>query len=147
MITFWFDGCTEPVNPGGHSAYGLLIRSNRKTILAESGYLGSGEGITNNVAEYAGFVNALEFLISKKLTDKKIRCFGDSRLVILQQFGHWKIRGGAYVSLALKAKKKLLPQFKDIFGKWIPRDENFRADMLSKKVLHEKGVKFKLQPE
>jgi ribonuclease HI len=41
-------------NPGGHGAFGALVKRHGEVIFSASEYLGHGAHITNNVAEYAG---------------------------------------------------------------------------------------------
>lgn len=144
-LKLWFDGCCEPVNPGGHSSFGIVIMNGETALLRESGYCGHGPGSSNNVAEYSGFVRGLEFLIENKLTKYEIHVRGDSNLVIQQMFGTWRIKKGLYVPFAHKAKK-LLKKFKNIYGEWIPREENGICDCLSKQVLIDKNIKFRIQP-
>lgn|SRR3990167_4974777 len=146
MIEMWFDGCTEPKNPGGHSAYGVVIKNGDETLLRESGYCGYGANSSNNVAEYSGFIAGLNFLLEKGLNKERILIRGDSNLVIQQQFGTWKIKKGIYLPLAYKAKK-LIKKFRMIAGEWIPREENGICDCLSKQILYDKGIKFMIQPE
>jgi Carbonic anhydrase len=47
----WFDGAAWP-NPGGHGAYGVLVKRYGEVIYQASEYLGHGPHITNNVAEW-----------------------------------------------------------------------------------------------
>ncbi len=79
------------------------------------------------------------------MCDAEIRIFGDSKLVINQTFGTWKIKGGLYTPLAYRARELLEP-FTNIRGEWIPRDLNGIADKLSKEALKRAGVKLRLQP-
>jgi len=146
MIEFWWDGCCEPVNPKGHSAYGVHVEKDGKVVLQDSCYVGVGKGMSNNVGEYSGFLHILQFLYNKKWHRQKIRGYGDSMMIVNQMFGTWKMRGGLYIPYAVKAKK-LLKKFSNIHCSWIPRDENSKADELSKKVLLDMGVKFRIQPE
>jgi ribonuclease HI len=72
---------------------------------------------------------------------------GDSKLVVMQINGKWKIHGGLYVPF-YKQAKALWAKLKDRARlEWIPREQNDICDVLSKKVLHDMGVVFKLQPE
>ena len=151
MIEFWWDGCCEPVNPGGHAAYGTHIERDGEVLLSESGYCGHGPEMSNNVAEYSGFIRALEFLLEKGLQKEKIHGRGDSNLVVRQQFPdengvYWRMRGGMYIPYAKKAKQ-LVPKFRRLTAEWIPRDQNDKADELSKQVLKNKRVEFRIQPE
>lgn len=146
MIKFWWDGVCEPINPGGHCAYGTYIQQNGKVLLSESGYIGRNKNTSNNVAEYAGFIRALEFLKEKGLNKQPIYARGDSNLVVQQVQYKWRIRSGHYVPYAMKARA-LISDFPNIRVEWIPREENGKADVLSKQVLKNMGVRFRIQPE
>jgi probable phosphoglycerate mutase len=146
MIEAYFDGVCEPTNPKGHGAYGVYI-SNGQVLLNEGIYVGHGEGISNNVAEYSGFIHILEVLKTRRLNDKRIIIRGDSKLVIEQMAGRWRIKQGFYVPFALKAEK-ILESFKNIvLLQWIPREENEICDKLAKDVLRNMKISFKIQPE
>jgi ribonuclease HI len=148
-ITAYFDGCCEPINPGGTASFGAVIFVNDKRVKDISQIFypvrGREKETSNNVAEYSGFISLLEYFISEKLTGEKISVYGDSKLVILQMFGRWRIKKGFYVPLAKKAKI-LLKNFTKIKGFWIPREENSIADELSKAQLLKAGIEFKIQP-
>jgi|25BtaG_2_1085352.scaffolds.fasta_scaffold06575_2 ribonuclease HI len=145
MIEAWFDGVCEPKNPGGHGAYGVYIRS-KHIDWKEGVYVGYGETISNNVAEYSGFIDILRRLKNNFLTKEKIIIRGDSKLVIEQMSGCWKIKKGIYVPLAYEAQK-LLRKFRKTTLEWIPRDENEVCDKLAKDVLRKRSIVFKIQPE
>ena len=146
---FW-DGCCEPINPGGTAAYGAVVfRDGKRTWETSKVFKpqpGHERETSNNVAEYLGFIAMLEYLISRNWQREAIRVSGDSRLVIEQMFGRWRIKQGFYVQHAHKARN-LLRHFTNIVGRWIPRDDNDIADELSKRELKRAGVEFKLQPE
>ena len=156
MIKVYFDGACEPVNPGGTAAYGVAIYRGKKNLIKMSKVFkpvkGKEKETSNNVAEYAGFLDALEWLIKNNLNEEKILIFSDSKLVICQMFGdpeigrNWRIIKGFYKPVALEAKE-LLSIFTNIRGQWIPREENYLADELSKAELIKRGVEFKIQPE
>jgi ribonuclease HI len=147
VIEAYFDGCCEPVNPGGTAAYGAVIFIDGVKVWEDSGIFYPAEGQTsNNIAEYSGFLAILIYLFGKRLNDQPIEIRGDSNLVIQQMFGSWRIKQGIYVPLALECQR-LLAKFSQIRGRWIPREANSLADELSKKKLLEAGVKFKIQPQ
>jgi len=149
MIEAYFDGCCEPVNPGGTAAYGVVILKNRQKIWETSKLFvpqrGREKETSNNVAEYSGFKAILDYLIAHDLTKSQIVVYGDSKLVIEQMFGSWRINFGYYVPIA-KICKAMIKQFPYLTGKWIPREENFLADELSKTEILRAGVKFRIQP-
>jgi len=146
MIECFFDGCCEPINPGGTAAYGVVIYKNGEKIWEDSKIVGSGKGISNNVAEYAGFKAILKYLLDHELNKSQIIAYGDSMMVVKQMAGAWRIKAGAYVELALECQD-MLRHFPYLVGKWIPREKNYLADELSKKVIKQAGVKFRIQPE
>ena len=143
-VEVWYDGCCEPVNPGGHAACGVLIRCNGKTLLQESRYIGHGPRMSNNVAEYSGILAALEYLLQAGLTRHRVTLRGDSMLSVRQMSGEWRVRGGLYLPYWQRARE-LAGQFPDISFVWIPREENSEADALSKAGLKEKGIQFHIQ--
>ena len=143
MITVFFDGACEPVNPGGTASYGVIISRDGKEIHRETAIVCKGEEASNNVAEYNGLLNALRWLY--KYRDEHILCKGDSKLVIEQMNGNWRMNKGLYIPWALKCKEAL-KYFSDIKLEWIPREQNI-ADDISKDSLRRAGVKFRIQPE
>lgn len=144
-IECYFDGVCEPKNPGGHGAYGTTINFNDGTpIFCEGKYIGSGKNVSNNVAEYMGFISILKFLQMYSKNDIHIR--GDSNLVIQQMAGHWRIRKGIYLPYAFQAQK-LFRKYKRTSLQWIPRGENDVCDKLAKDELRKRHIIFRIQPE
>jgi ribonuclease HI len=134
-ITVHFDGACIP-NPGGVASYGLIIRQGDRLLWEASERVpDSGAGTSNNLAEYAGLIAALRYLIDNGLNKERIIINGDSQLVIKQMFGRWKIKRGCYAELAHEAKT-LLTLFPRIDAKWVPRDRNTVADELSKAAIN-----------
>lgn len=148
MIEAYFDGVCEPVNPKGHAAWGAIILVDSKEVFAEGGYVGVGHGMSNNVAEYTGVIRILQEL-PRYQGVAIIR--GDSKLVIMQLYGkngaRWRVHGGAYVPFYHIAMKLLEPLRERVKMEWIPRDKNEICDVLSKKVLKDMGIAFRIQPE
>ncbi|MFA5089326.1 MAG: ribonuclease HI family protein [Candidatus Omnitrophota bacterium] len=144
-IQAWFDGCCEPRNPGGHAGYGAVIMEGSIRLTEITGYIPAAPTTSNNVGEYQAFISILEWLKENGMVGRRIHIRGDSKLIIEQMFGRWRIKNGLYVPFALKAKK-LLAEFKRLTGEWIPREENSIADDLSKRELIKRGVEFKIQP-
>src|SRR5262245_36437020 len=97
--------------------------------------------MSNNVAEYAALMAALEWFTEQALCDAEIVAKGDSMLVINQMFGSWKIKEGLYIELAHQTHE-LLTRFTNIQGQWISRGLNDVADKQSKAALRRAGVKF-----
>ena len=156
LIEAYFDGVCEPRNPGGHGAYGYLVKLNGKVLVGEGAYVGYGPTISNNVAEYSGFCAALEYILANELYPEAVIVRGDSKLVIYQlspdpKLGRkWKVNGGLYYPFYQKAVR-LLAKVNECTGgvalEWVPRDKNGECDFYSKEVLRQRGIKFRIQPE
>lgn len=144
MITIYFDGLCEPMNPGGIGCYGYVILQNGKQIKAGCSVIGQGKGMTNNVAEYSALKRALEWIKDEHKIEGEILVKGDSQLVIQQLSGNWEIRS--------ETSKKFVPIIENLIkGKnvsfmWIPREENKKADMLSR-VAYKRAVYGKKESE
>ena len=140
MIELYFDGACEPFNPGGTASYGWLLKKDGKEIKSGHGVIGSGEGMTNNVAEYSGLIYGLEEFLKLNLQEKLL-IKGDSNMVINMISGKWgwnKKKSKWQPHEKLPHLKELLNQALSLLKKieyeveWIPREENKEADALSK---------------
>src|SRR6266576_1071736 len=146
----WWDACTEPVNPGGHGAWGCLVKVDGQVGHTASGYVGHGPDVSNNVSEYQGFISLVDWILNQNMLGVTI-IRGDSKLVIKQLSKEWKVKGGLYLPYYYKAVH-LLTILKErtennVSLEWVPREKNSEADILSKDVLRRMGIKFRLQPE
>ena len=133
MIEVYVDGLCEPQNPGGIATYGFVVLRDGEVITERCGMVGSGQGMSNNVAEYAGLCAALEYLLDRGYNQEEIVIRSDSQLIVNQMSGQWKIRGGLYIDWILKAAK-LASRFGNLRYEWIPREQNSRADSLARRV-------------
>lgn len=122
-------------NPGP-AAYGALIRdAETGTVIAQRG---ETIGVaTNNVAEYSGLIAGLELARDHAL-GAEVEVHMDSKLVIEQMAGRWKIKHPDMKPLAAKAKT-LAPA--GTVWTWIPREENSAADALVNAALDGTAVK------
>jgi ribonuclease HI len=135
---------SEPKNPGGHAAWGALVKIGGKDVYAQGGYCGVGPSMSNNVAEFAAFIAVAEECLKHPGV---ILIRGDSKLVVMLLNGKWKSHGGFYKPYYDKAKI-LWSQLKSRAKlEWVSRVENSVCDYLSKQVLKDRGVVFKIQPE
>ncbi|WP_420481479.1 reverse transcriptase-like protein [Arthrobacter jiangjiafuii] len=117
-------------NPG-HAGYGALVRDpGTGAILAEKAeYIGKA---SNNVAEYSGLVAALE-MAHEVDPDCWILAKMDSKLVVEQMSGRWKIKHEDMQKLAAKARGIVNPR--RVKYEWIPRELNKDADRLSNEAM------------
>jgi len=156
VIEAYFDGCCEPVNPGGTASYGAIVLVNGVKIWEDAELVSAPPGgkTSNNVAEYSGFIAVVRFLLlgypSECERNEPAIIRGDSKLVIMQVQGLWRVNGGHYLPFYREAKKlwkRLKKQQPNITLEWIPRERNGLADELSKCLVKKAGVTFRLQPE
>jgi ribonuclease HI len=117
-------------NPGP-AAYGALVRDpvTGEVLAEDAEYLGV---TTNNVAEYSGLIAALT---AAKAIDPTARVHVrmDSKLVVEQMSGRWKIKHEDMRRLALEARA-ILPR-DQVTYEWIPRAENSAADRLANEAM------------
>jgi ribonuclease H / adenosylcobalamin/alpha-ribazole phosphatase len=118
-------------NPGP-AAFGALVRdADTGEVLAErAAHIGEA---TNNVAEYSGLIAGLE-LVREHTPDAAVEVRMDSKLVVEQMAGRWKIKHAGLRPLALQARA-LAPA--NITWTWIPRADNAAADTLVNRCLDE----------
>lgn len=139
MLECWFDGACEPVNPGGHAAYGALVKSGDTVLFAESRYVGHGPGISNNVAEYCGVIAVLEWLTQNAAAEVGT-IYGDSQLVVNQLMGYYRAKQGLYVPYYEQAMALYGPLCQQFVLSWIPRELNEEADALSVGALRARNI-------
>lgn len=138
----WCDGACEPDNPGGHMGMGALIKGEDGFIeMAHSAYRAANSNNTNNTAEYGSLYYVLKWFIDNELCSKKITVHGDSKLVMFQMAGTWRIKeSNAKYLPAAKICKEMVKKFSNIKFVWIPREQNEECDALSKKCLEQRGI-------
>jgi ribonuclease HI len=146
--TAWLDGACEPVNPGRTATSGAIIKDKEGTVPLEEGRLvGTGEGMSNNVAEYAAIIRVFEFPISS--SPGHVIVHGDSNLVISQLSDKWAARKGLYYSTYLEARE-LLCRLRSLGWQvdllWIPRTQNEECDALCRGAFVEAGVLREIHP-
>lgn len=118
-------------NPGV-AGYGALVRdADSKAVLVElAAPLGQA---SNNVAEYSGLIAGLRAALEIDPT-AEVAVRMDSKLVIEQMSGRWKIKHEDMRRLALEARE-VCSEFTAAGGsvrfQWVPREQNKAADALS----------------
>jgi len=128
MITIFFDGLCRPKNPGGVATYGYVVYKDGKKVKTGNGVIGSGAGMTNNVAEYSALKQAVEWA-GQHCPNDELLIKGDSQLVIHQMNGTWQVHSETSKKF-VPAIRRLLEGRKTSFV-WIPREQNTEADLLS----------------
>ncbi|HEY8111703.1 MAG TPA: bifunctional RNase H/acid phosphatase [Actinomycetes bacterium] len=117
-------------NPGA-AAYGAVLRDAATgAVLAETAdILGVA---TNNVAEYRGLIAGLR-LAKEHNPQAQVEVHMDSRLVVEQMSGNWKIKHPDMRPLAMEAAAVYPPD--QVTYRWVPRDQNAAADRLANLAL------------
>jgi ribonuclease H / adenosylcobalamin/alpha-ribazole phosphatase len=116
-------------NPGP-AAYGAVVRdADTFDVLASEG-LPIGRA-TNNVAEYRGLIAALEMVRELDPT-AAVEVRMDSKLVIEQMAGRWRVKHPDMKPLALQAARLRPAQ---VIWTWVPRELNKAADTLVNRAL------------
>ena len=118
-------------NPGP-AGYGALVRdaSTGEVLATESEYLGV---VTNNVAEYSGLIAGLR-LAARIDPTASVLVRMDSRLVVEQMSGRWKIKHPDMKPLAVRAAAAARG-FADVSYEWMPRERNKDADRLANEAM------------
>ncbi|MEV3961299.1 bifunctional RNase H/acid phosphatase [Nocardia sp. NPDC050193] len=117
-------------NPGPAGYGAVVFDADRVGVLAERR---EALGVTtNNVAEYRGLIAGLE--AAAELGARVVAVRMDSKLVVEQMSGRWKIKHAALIPLADRARR-LAADFDQVSYRWIPRAENSHADRLANEAM------------
>lgn len=118
-------------NPGP-AGYGAVVRDAVSgEVLAEAA---AGIGVTtNNVAEYRGLIAGLT-KAAEIARDADVEARMDSKLVIEQMSGRWRIKHPDMKPLAIEART-LASGFSSVRYVWIPRERNKHADRLANEAM------------
>jgi probable phosphoglycerate mutase len=112
-------------NPGP-AGIGAVLKDRDGNVVGE---IGRGIGVaTNNVAEYTALIEGLKLAQAKGVTEIDVRM--DSKLVVFQVLGEWKIKNDALRQLAARAER-LLRGFERKSLTYVPREQNAEADKLA----------------
>jgi ribonuclease HI len=134
-----FDGACQSTRVGRVAAYGFTVQG--------GGLHGEEHGLcvppnhdraTNNVAEYTAAIRALEWLVRERYAGD-VEVVGDSQLVVRQMTGEYQVEAEhlrAYHDWLVQLARR----FRSVEFRWVPREENRRADELSKLAIEEAKV-------
>lgn len=117
-------------NPGP-AGYGAVVKDAATGEVLVERKAGLGH-TTNNVAEYSGLIAGLE--AAKEVGASMVDVRMDSKLVVEQMSGRWKIKNVPLQSLAARAKA-LTIDFGAVKFEWIPRADNKHADRLANEAM------------
>lgn len=118
-------------NPGP-SGFGVHAVDGRGELVAEHfGFIGTA---TNNVAEYQGVIAGMRR--ASELGIRQLKVFGDSKLVIEQMKGAWRVRAEGLRALHLEARA-LARTFDSVTFEHVRRAGNAEADRLANVAMDE----------
>ncbi|CAM5257798.1 Bifunctional RNase H/acid phosphatase OS=Streptomyces alboniger OX=132473 GN=CP975_10295 PE=4 SV=1 [Streptomyces alboniger] len=117
-------------NPGP-AGYGSVVldAATGETLAEAAEYIGTA---TNNVAEYRGLLAGLRAAHALDPT-ARVHVRMDSKLVVEQMSGRWKIKHPAMRPLATEAARVFPPS--QVTYEWIPRERNKHADRLANEAM------------
>ena len=131
-LTVYTDG--GALNNPGPAASAYLIYQGKKLLFKDALSIGTA---SNNVAEYTALIMALKKIEEMKKTSSisSITCLADSKLLVMQMQGLYKIKHVDMKRLhtevkILEMRLGFIPTYKHI-----PREKNEEADDLVKSVL------------
>jgi len=122
------DGSCDP-NPGP-ACFGICIEaSDGRTVHRRSETIGHA---TNNIAEWRGALAALDWFLTHGHGSVDLRM--DSRLVVNQLTGRWRVKDAGLQPLAALGRERLSALAARGIAcrvQWVPRESN-RADAISR---------------
>ena len=122
-MTAFVDGASRG-NPGP-AGFGVFMKTDRGDIIELCGYLGT---TTNNVAEYAGLIEALA--IAKEEGATEVDVVSDSLLLVNQILGKYRVKHPNLIPLYQKAVR-LTREFRRFSIRHTLRAGNKDADRLA----------------
>jgi ribonuclease H / adenosylcobalamin/alpha-ribazole phosphatase len=117
-------------NPGLAGYGAVVFAPDHETVLGEA-----CEAIghaTNNVAEYRGLIAGLAEAARLGATEVSVSM--DSKLVVEQMSGRWKVKHPDLITLYQQAVTAAM-QFESVSYRWIPRERNKHADRLANEAM------------
>lgn len=151
LVQVWFDGACEPRNPGGVATCGWIVEAEGRALEHGCSVVANGgPNATNNFAEWCALGLALRWLVDnppdswgfdEPRAPITLEILGDSQLVVNQLVGSWKCNKPHLLALRDRCREHLQRVGLEWSARWIPREENERADALSRQAYIEKTGK------
>ena len=118
-VTVFFDGAGCRPNGEGSGFAWLCKDSNQRQIVREN-------GLTNNQAEYKGFLAALQHVPDGSAVDM----FSDSQLICAQFAGQYRVKDSALQDLFSEVLALILSKRLKVTLQWVPRAQNLAGKLL-----------------
>ena len=117
-------------NPGIAAGGAVVIDASDGQLLSEVGvFIGHA---SNNVAEYNGMIAGLERAF-ELAPDAEVLVRMDSKLVVEQMMGRWKIKHPDMAELARTARELIAGR--SVRFEWVPREDNKLADAIANQAM------------
>ncbi|KND51288.1 MAG: ribonuclease HI [Parcubacteria bacterium C7867-001] len=132
-FTIFADGGSRG-NPGPAGSGAIVRNGAGDAVLTVSHYIGT---TTNNVAEYKAVIFALVGLaeyLGADASSAQVEVFMDSKLVVEQMSGNWKIKHPNMKPLAAEAMRAMR-EFASVTFAHVPREKNKDADALANEAM------------
>jgi len=129
-LILYTDGASRG-NPGPAASGWVLFDAQGLVVHEQGSHLGQ---LTNNEAEYAALMEALNWMEANLGTDFRLTVRMDSELVVKQLRGEYKVKAEHLRQTALLAMAALAA-FTDLRLEHVPRAQNARADALANQAL------------
>jgi ribonuclease HI len=133
MILLIFTDGAARGNPGPAGCGVVIVDEDGTVIEKHHQYIGEA---TNNIAEYKALILGLtEVQKFKKVTE--IRCYADSKLIVEQVNGNFKVKNKALAELHEQVRS-LVFELPSVQFFYIPREKNKEADKLANIAINQK---------
>jgi len=139
-VKLYFDGASKGNNIKSEDSIagcGYCIKYDDISKTPYGGYKFLGNA-TNNEAEYKGLIYGLQLLLKAVDSIDELKVYGDSKLVIEQMKGSWKVNAHNLVPLWQEAQM-LTKKFKKVEFCHILRNLNSEADRMANLSIMCKG--------
>lgn len=136
-LTVFADGGARG-NPGP-AATGFVVKDSSGKIIHQQGkYIGKA---TNNVAEYQAVIEALKWIKSSiEYPVSSIQFFLDSKLIVNQLNGLFKVKEIKMRNLIIKVRQLEREVGGNVFYQLVPRQKNLLADSLVNQILNNRPL-------
>lgn len=135
LYTLYADGGARG-NPGPAGAGAVAFDSIGKRVAEVADYLGVA---TNNIAEYEAIIRGLKALLEAfpegHFRTNEVLVRMDSKLVIEQMKGSYKVKHPNLVPRHLEAKNVIARSFGGVSFEHVPRERNRDADELANRAM------------
>lgn len=141
VLQLYCDGGSRS-NPGpsglGVAGYHVDVDGHKECIFEKGVFL---EDCSNNLAEYLALREALNYALSSDYNN--IELYSDSKLIVEQVNGRWKVKSNDLKELAQSAISRIQSLRKhgcQISVTWVPREKNVHADSLANLAMDRKST-------